>query len=79
MTVSTQGGSARLEQLGMTADEVELWEVLGAVAGRMLNLLELHPTERHEVVHDFHRLQLRLLARPGLRTAGWPMSAAPPE
>ena len=28
--------------------------------------------EGHEVAHDFHKLQLRLLARPGLRAVGWP-------
>jgi len=40
----------------------------------MLSLPELHPMERGETATDFHRIQLRLLARPGLRAAGWPLS-----
>jgi hypothetical protein len=61
----------RLAQLGMTEDELELWEAVAAVAGRMLELPVLHPSEREETATDFHRIQLRLLARPGLRAAGW--------
>ena len=58
--------------MGMTAEELELWGAVAAVAARMLQLPELHPMERHEVAHDLHKLQLRLLARPALRAAGWP-------
>lgn len=61
-----------LLKLGMTEQELEIWDALADAAGKMLNLPLLHPIERHEVVHDFHKLQLRLLARPGLRAAGWP-------
>jgi hypothetical protein len=64
--------AAALRALGMTDEEQNLWDALAAVAGRMLQLPDLHPMEQHEVAHDFHKLQLRLLARPGLRAAGWP-------
>ena len=63
---------AALARLGMTEDELELWELIAAAAGRMLALPVLHPMERAELASDFHRIQLRLLARPGLRAAGWP-------
>jgi hypothetical protein len=61
-----------LAELGMTQDELDLWELVGAAAGRMLALPLLHPMEQQETATDFHRIQLRLLARPGLRAAGWP-------
>ena len=56
----------------MTPEELELWEELGSLAGRMLGLPVLHPMEQQELATDFHRIQLRLLARAGLRAAGWP-------
>jgi hypothetical protein len=62
----------RLLEFGMTREEVRTWNALAGVAGAMLELPVLHPMEREEVASDFHRLQLRLLARPGLRAAGWP-------
>jgi hypothetical protein len=65
-------GRRKLEELGMTAEEIDLWEDLAAVAGRMLDLPLLHPMERSETAYEVHRLQLRLLARPGLRAQGWP-------
>jgi hypothetical protein len=61
-----------LLKVGMTSDEIAIWHQLAAAAGRMLQLPVLHPMEQHETAHDFHKLQLRLLARPGLRAAGWP-------
>lgn len=63
-----------LADLGMTDDELAIWRALGTVAGQMLNLPVLHPMEQHETTHDFHKLQSRLLARPGLRAVGWPRS-----
>jgi hypothetical protein len=63
---------AALARLGMTKDELDLWELVSATAGRMLALPVLHPMERQETATDFHQIQLRLLARPGLRAAGWP-------
>ena len=62
----------RLVAFGMTEDEVELWFDLADVAGRALNLPVLHDMEREETASDFHRLQSRLLARPGMRAQGWP-------
>jgi hypothetical protein len=59
-------------RLGLTDEEIGIWRDLGDVAGRMLRLPVLHPMEEHETAHDFHKLQLRLLARPGLRALGWP-------
>ena len=62
----------RLIAYGMTEDELDIWYALADVAGRMLQLPTLHPMEQHETAHDFHKLQDRLLARPGLRATGWP-------
>jgi hypothetical protein len=67
-------GRAKLAALGMTRDELDLWESVAGVAGRMLDLPILHPMEREETATDFHRIQLRLLARPGLRAQGWPLA-----
>ena len=69
---SRQGQRERLTMLGLTDEEIDIWDALADVAGRMLRLSTLHPMEGHEVAHDFHKLQLRLLARPGLRAVGWP-------
>jgi hypothetical protein len=66
------GGRERLASYGMTEDEIGLWYDLAALAGRFLQLPMLHPSERNEAVVEFHQLQNRLLARPGLRAAGWP-------
>jgi hypothetical protein len=68
-----------LANLGMTPAELEVWYRLGEVAGRMLQLPVLHPMEQHETAHDFHKLQSRLLARPGLRAAGWPRQEVDPQ
>lgn len=57
---------------GMMQDELEIWNALAGIAGKFLQLPELHPMERHEVSHEFHALQNRLLARVGLRVVGWP-------
>jgi hypothetical protein len=67
-------GRQQLSDYGMTDEEIDLWYALGALAGRFLNLPILHPNERSETVVEFHVLQNRLLARPGLRTVGWPRS-----
>jgi hypothetical protein len=69
---SEERGREGLVGLGMTDEEIEVWYGLAEVAGRMLQLPELHPMERHEAAHDFHNLQGRLLGRPGLRATGWP-------
>jgi hypothetical protein len=61
----------RLLSYGMTAQEVEIWFALGKVAGDLLNLPTLHPSERDETVRDIHNLQTRLLARAGMRAMGW--------
>jgi hypothetical protein len=62
----------RLLAFGMTEDEVEIWFALAEVAGRTMNLPVLHPMEQQETASDFHRLQSRILARPGMRAQGWP-------
>jgi len=64
--------SQGLADYGMTNQEIELWKDLGAVAGQFLQLPTLHPSERNETVIEIHRLQNRLLSRPGLRAVGWP-------
>jgi hypothetical protein len=60
----------RLAKYGMTPEEIDVWEALGGVAGRLLALPILHPGEREETVRDIQSLQARLLARPGLRVLG---------
>jgi len=71
-------GDARdaLRAYGMTEAELEIWFELAAVAGKMLRLPVQHPMEQQETATEFHALQNRLLARPGMRAqvAG---SAAP--
>lgn len=66
------GREARLAEYGMTSQEIRLWYALAEVAGQFLQLPTLHPNERAETVVEIHKLQNRLLARPGLRAAGWP-------
>ena len=75
MTVEPTGRE-RLVNLGLTDAEIDLWYDLGALAGRFLELPTLHPNERGETVVEFHKLQNRLLARPGLRAVGWPHAAS---
>jgi hypothetical protein len=72
VTTTDDAGRQRLSQYGMTDDELDLWFDLAALAGRFLQLPTLHPNERSETVVELHALQTRLLARPGLRAAGWP-------
>jgi len=62
----------QLVEYGMTYQEIDLWYDLGTMAGRFLDLPTLHPNERNETVVELHKLQNRLLARPGLRAVGWP-------
>lgn len=57
-----------LLKLGLTPDELRVWYDLAAVAGRMLKLPVQHPMERAETATEFHALQLRLLARVGMRS-----------
>ncbi len=74
---NTQSGRESLAKLGMTEAELDVWYALADVASQMYTLPTLHPMEAHETQHDFHKLQLRLLARPGLRAAGWPGKTPP--
>jgi len=67
----------RLLDYGMTEQEIELWYALASVAGGFLDLPTLHPGERGETVYEIHKLQNRLLARPGLRAVGWPQEGSP--
>lgn len=69
---NTQTDRERLSKLGMTEAELDVWYALADAAGKMLKLPVLHPMEQQELVKDFHNLQNRLLARPGLRAVGWP-------
>jgi hypothetical protein len=67
-----------LRRFGMTDTEIDIWFALGDVAGRILQLPELHPNERGETVADLHHIQSRLLARPGMRAQGWGQQPAGP-
>ena len=60
-----------LSTIGMTEQEIEAFEALATAAILILALPELHTMEREEVCHDIHKIQMRLLARPGLRAIGW--------
>ncbi len=74
---NAQADRKSLAKLGMTDAELDIWAALAEVAGRMLQLPVLHPMEQEETCHDMHKLQLRMLARPGLRAAGWPKKTLP--
>jgi hypothetical protein len=52
---------------GMTDAEADCWELAGALAGKYLNLPELHPMDRDEMARVFHIIQYRLLSRPTYR------------
>ncbi|HSK25741.1 MAG TPA: hypothetical protein VK894_02390 [Jiangellales bacterium] len=52
---------------GITEEELRLWYDLADLAGRMLALPVQHPMERQETATEIHALQLRLLARAGIR------------
>jgi hypothetical protein len=67
-----------LRRFGMTDTEIGIWFALADVAGRMLQLPVLHPTERQETAADFHHIQDRLLARAGMRAQGWGQQPADP-
>lgn len=58
--------------LGLTEDEIAAMDALTDAANKLLSLPKLHPMEKEETCHDMHKLQLRVLARPGLRALGWP-------
>jgi len=74
---SPQAKRESLAKLGMTEAELDVWYALADVVSQMYKLPTLHPMEAYETQHDFHKLQLRLLARPGLRAAGWPGKTRP--
>lgn len=61
-----------LRGIGLTEDEIEAFQLSTDLANKMLELPMLHPMEREEVCHDVHKIQMRILARPGLRALGWP-------
>ncbi len=56
-----------LLDFGLTPDELSVWYDLAAVAGRMLALPVQHQMEQWETATEFHRLQQRLMSRPGMR------------
>ena len=60
----------RLLAYGLSEAELALWYDVAGVAGRLLELPEVGPDDRHEVVHGMHRVQDQLLARPGRRAVG---------
>jgi len=74
---NAQSDRKSLAELGMTDAELDVWYALADVASQMYQLPTLHPMEAHETQHDCHKLELRLLARPGLRAAGWPRKTPP--
>lgn len=55
----------------MTTKEQAAFDKLAEAATLILHLPKLHPAERQEVCHEIHIIQMRLLARPGLRALGW--------
>lgn len=55
----------------MARKETEAFDKLAEAAEAILALPLLHPSERVEVEHEIHVIQMRLLARPGLRALGW--------
>ena len=59
-----------LTALGMTDEEVGVWENLASIANRMYQLPIVYLWERRETQHDFHHIELRLMARPALRSIG---------
>jgi hypothetical protein len=60
----------RLLAYGLSEGELALWYDVAGIAGRMLELPEAGPDDRHELVHGMHRVQDQLLARPGRRGVG---------
>ena len=54
--------------LGMTDKEVAAWESLAGVANQIYLLPTVYTWERRETQHDLHHIELRLLARPSLRS-----------
>lgn len=48
---------------GMTEAEADCWELAADLAGRMLALPSDHPMQEHEIAHELHAIQNRLLAR----------------
>jgi hypothetical protein len=64
---SPQISKALLTALGMTAEEVTAWENLAGIANCMYQLPTVYLWERRETQHDFHCIELRLIARPALR------------
>lgn len=65
-------GQLALMDVGLTEQEVRAFYHLADSAKLMLALPTIHPMEREETCHDFHKLQSRLMARAGLRAIGWP-------
>jgi hypothetical protein len=64
---SPQFSKATLTALGMTDEEVAAWENLAGIANRMYELPTVYLWERRETQHDFHNIELRLIARLALR------------
>jgi hypothetical protein len=67
---SPQFSKAILAALGMTDEEVAAWENLAGIANRMYQLPTVYLWERRETQHDFHSIELRLIARTALRNIG---------
>jgi hypothetical protein len=67
-----QGIGENLTRIGMTGDEIRIWQTLAEVSRSIVGLPRLHPMEEEETSRSLHDLQSRLLERPGLRAMGWP-------
>jgi hypothetical protein len=52
---------------GLTEAEADCWELAGELAGKLLDLPELHPMDRQEIAQTIHVIQYRLLSRPTYR------------
>jgi hypothetical protein len=68
--LSPQVSKENFTALGMTDEEVGAWERLANIANRMYQLPTVYLGERTETQHDFHSIELRLMARPTLRRIG---------
>jgi hypothetical protein len=57
----------RVIAAGLTAAEADCWEATANAAGKLFDLPELHPSDKHEVAQAIHVIQQKLLNRPTYR------------
>jgi hypothetical protein len=64
--------SEKLTQIGMTDEEIRIWQTLTKVSDSINGLGRLHPMKEEETYRGLHDLQVLLSERPGLRALDWP-------